>query len=306
MQEIYSIIGPTASGKSALAQKLVNFFLSQNQKIILISLDSKQIYKDLPILSGADLSFWQGLENKISIYNLADKDLTTNWSLGLIISQMQEILTTNHQNQKKIILVGGTLLYHQKILAENTLAKIPPNENIRFVADNMTTQQLQSWLKKINLPVWESLNHSDLHNPRRLVRKIEITIANHLNLDTSFSSSSPRDYQQFWFLTNYQLADLSIKIKQRVERRWQNGALSEVRQIINQYPQLITNAQFLEKMPLGFNEIKNFLLNKVTESETKSQWQLKEIQYAKRQITFLKKLLSSETHLIDQREFFSN
>ncbi len=304
MNNIYSIIGPTASGKSALAQKIVKHLLKKNQKIILVSLDSKQIYQALPILSGADLSLWHDFKNQITIYNLADKSITDEWSLGLLVAQMQEILA-HLTNQQTIILVGGTLLYHQKILHQNNLTQIPPNDNLRLVAENMTLIELQNWLKRISPSTWKKLNHSDNHNPRRLIRKIEIEVAKCLN-PTNYQNNLQLDYQQQFFLTNYEQSDLFNNIRTRVETRWKQGAINEVEQIIQSHPEIINDQCFLEKMPLGFIEIKNYLLKELTTEAAIKQWQIKEIQYAKRQIVFLKKLLADHPHLIDQRKFFSN
>ncbi len=304
MNNIYSIIGPTASGKSALAEKVVKHLLKKKQEVILVSLDSKQIYQALPILSGADLSLWQDLKNRITIYNLADKSITDEWSLGLLVAQMQEILA-HLTNQQTIILVGGTLLYHQKILNQNDLTQIPPNDNLRLVAENMNLIELQNWLKRISPSTWKKLNHSDSHNPRRLIRKIEIEVAKCLH-QTKVQIDNQAYNQQEFFLTNYEQHDLFSKIKDRVQARWAQGAISEVEKIIQSNPKLINEDQFLEKMPLGFIEIKNYLLKEVAAEAAIKQWQIKEIQYAKRQIVFLKKLLANHPHLVDQRKFFSN
>ncbi len=194
-KQLLSVVGPTASGKTDLAIKIIQKWQQEQKKVEVVSLDTRQIYKQLPILSGADLENYQALlstclmpaeitetelikteSEQIRIFNLANRQIDEAWSMGQMLTQLQLILRVAEQNDRRVILVGGTILYHQRVLQANQLVQIPPNDNLRFAAEAMSVAQLQNWLKKIDEPTWLQLNESDRSNQRRLIRKIEIAL----------------------------------------------------------------------------------------------------------------------------------
>lgn len=303
--KIISVVGPTASGKTELAVRIAEHFLAKGVGVDYVSLDARQIYKMMPVLSGAD---GENLPRDLNFrtYNLLDKEVDEEFSLGLLTQMVQEVLLQAEAAERQVILVGGTLLYHQRVLENNDLTQIPPDDNVRFAAENMSVTEIQEWLKRVNEADFAALNESDRQNPRRLVRKLEIAIYQKTHELESRSEPETEKYQHVYVQPTYEMKNLPAKIEQRVTKRWQNGAIDEVKAVIRRDAEVLSSKQWLSRMPLGFAEIARYLSGEIDEEECRRLWALHEWQYAKRQLTFLKKLLLDHAHLVDEREILTD
>ena len=138
--------------------------------------------------------------------------------------------------------------------------------------------------------LFNNLNQSDRNNPRRLIRKIEIAKyekAIKLNKEESFT------YKPFFKNIKIEFIGLRFKKKQdlvsaiekRVEKRLKQGAIKEVKDLLNK--------GYSNKDPgiqtIGYKQIIEYLKGNISKTNAIEQWILKEIQYAKRQYTFMKK-----------------
>lgn len=300
LSRLISVVGPTASGKTAQAAKLAHQELAQGKRVSVISLDARQIYRELPILTGADVEVWQQLQanhQRLRVLYLACFDLPTEWSLGKLLAD----LSKQHWHQDEVvILLGGTLLYHERFLSGNNLTTIPPNDNIRYASENMSVDELGAWLKKINVEKWTSLNDSDRHNPRRLVRHLEISLHQQLYPPTTAEAINPifSTATQEFLIPDFNRNQLEEKIRRRVEERFEGGAIAEVQQVEKKYASQLTDKNFTQHLPLGFSEIQAYLRSELDEQAYQQLWALKEWQYAKRQLTYLKKLSLSHDLVI--------
>ncbi len=302
---VISVVGPTASGKTELAIKIAEKCLHSGIGVDYVSLDARQIYKRLPILSGADVENLPRDEN-FQTYNLLDKEIDEEFSLGLLVNTTQEVLARAEAAGRQVLLVGGTFLYHQRVLEDNDLTQVPPDDNVRFAAENMSVTEIQDWLKKVNETMFFNLNESDRKNPRRLVRKLEIAIFQQIHEGEEKEISATR-WQHVYVQPDYKISDLESKITARVKKRYEKGAIEEVKSVIRRNAEVLSNKAWLSKMPLGFAEIARMLAGEINEEECQKLWSLHEWQYVKRQLTFLKKLLAdNQTNLVDEREFLTD
>ncbi|KKP86283.1 MAG: tRNA dimethylallyltransferase [Candidatus Roizmanbacteria bacterium GW2011_GWA2_35_8] len=196
---------------------------------------------------------------------------------------------------KTPILVGGTYFYLKHFLYGFNVSPVPANPGLREKLNNKSVVKLQDTLKRIDLKSFESMNNSDKNNPRRLIRKIEIATSNQQPVTTIHE---PRTYFFQSAISNQQLAikqfiglkykrkeNLVAAIKQRVEKRLKQGALDEVRSLLKKGykasdPGLTT---------IGYQELIQYLEGKLTEDKAIETWVNHEVQYAKRQLTFMKK-----------------
>lgn len=173
------IIGPTSSGKTALAIELCKRFNGE-----IISADSRQIYKHfdvgtgkLPVNSSGvsverNSGFWKIDGVKIHMYDVCDAK-----KLFTVENYMRDVgnLISDIKVEKNTFIVGGTGLYIDNLLGIKKPSPVPPNMKLRNQLENKSLQELQNMLPK---EVLASMNHSDINNPRRLIRKIEISSSN--------------------------------------------------------------------------------------------------------------------------------
>ena len=202
MKQLLIICGPTATGKTALALHLAKKFGGE-----LISADSRQVYRGMDIGTGKDIdqkskiknqneklnpSFTsplikgrRGGVNKKFTVGFRNKDEVPIWLVDIVepdyvfnvgeFKQLAEaVIQDIWQRGKLPIIVGGTGLYVRALLRPWDGIFIPPNASLRQKLDKLTVEELQTELKKNTSEKFESMNHSDRFNPRRLVRAIEV------------------------------------------------------------------------------------------------------------------------------------
>jgi tRNA dimethylallyltransferase len=156
------------------------------------------------------------------------------------------------------------------------------------------------------------MNNSDINNPRRLVRAIEIE-EYYLSLRIpAISNNSPLltgDYLLIGLKISEKL--LAQKINDRVEKRYKQGILEEIQKL------LISgfNFDYPSMSGLGYSEWKNYFISskfKVHSSKKieiinkiKELWKLHERQYVKKQMTFLKKIPNINWFDASKPKFYS-
>ena len=286
-------MGPTATGKTALALKIGQALLDSKKikKIHLLSADSRQVYKELEVLTGADIPnawllekdnkfdypFFTNPKKNICIHGVKIISVNDDWSAAHF-KKLFENLKKNIKNDEKIIIVGGTGFYHRQIETEAETLGIKPNLKLRAELDSKALAELQTILKKIDAQKLASMNNSDINNSRRLIRAIEIA----QNKDTKSSAIKKLNYKKLYLSLSKE--EIVQKIEKRVEARF-DWALSEIKEM--------AKLDFDWNLPAltstGVKYLKQLLNNKLSKKECLELWTIQELQYAKRQITWWKK-----------------
>lgn len=297
MNKVLSIIGTTAVGKTAYALHLAHHLLknaNSMQGIDLISADSRQVYEGIEMISGVDLDenwsskntkkgqkYWQHNTSNIRIFGVSFLKPTEDWSVSHFQRLAQGVIHDAHLENSLPIIVGGTGLYVTHLANSELVGQPPPSMEIREKAEILSVLELQDWLKKLDSEKLASLNVSDAHNPRRLVRAIEIA-------SQSLTSKVSQEHFDFQTKTIGLQTDFEIieaKIKARVAARLANGAMREVEELIARYPN--------QKLPIfsatGVRPLMALVAEQVNQEECLELWFRQERQYAKRQLTWWKK-----------------
>jgi tRNA dimethylallyltransferase len=286
------VTGQTATGKTKLALKLAK---ENNGEIV--NFDSRQIYKDLDIITGKDIKsnsqfktlqsidgfdigYYQINQIKIWLYDIATPN--QSFSSFQYTKLAEKVVTTIKNKGKTPILVGGSYFYLKHFLYGFDI-QVPPNPKLRKELNNKTVAQLQQMLQKISPAIFSKLNQSDRANPHRLIRKIEISLSNKSNKTyKTYKTNMIYPIIGLRFADRQQLIN---DIRSRVEQRIKKGAFKEVEFLLKKGyqpsdPGLNT---------IGYKQLINYLLGKISKEEAINQWITAEIQYAKRQYTFMKK-----------------
>ena len=266
------ITGQTATGKTKLALELAEKYNGE-----LINFDSRQIYKYLDIITGKDIP-----KNKIWLYDVVKPD--QYFSSFDFVKQVTPIIEDVKSRGKTPILVGGTYLYLKHFLYGIDDVNGPPNFRLREKLNSKSVDYLQKYLISLDPKIFDNLNHSDQFNPRRLIRKIEIAKSpiKTVLIKTVFNKSVP---EIFIGLKYKDKSKLRQTIEKRVEERLKNGAIEEVNKLLKM--------GYSENDPglktIGYQQIIKYLNKELTKEKAVEDWINKEVQYAKRQLTFMKK-----------------
>ncbi len=269
--KIIVIVGPTASGKSALAVEIAKKFNGE-----IISADSRQVYKGLDIGSGKiTVEEMQGIphylldvQNPEEIFTVADFKILATKTIMEIISR-----------DKLPIIVGGTGFYIDTILNNSTLPNVPPNPNLREELDQKTTSELSELLKKLDPDRWSQI---DQKNKQRLIRAIEIaevltTVPKIIVTESLFNPLT--------IGMSILQEELDQKIQSRLIERLDAGMVEEVKHL----HKAGLSYDRLESFGLEYKYIAYFLQDKTSLEATVSKLYTAIRQYSKRQMTWWKR-----------------
>lgn len=271
--KIIIILGPTASGKSELAVRLARQLAGE-----IISADSRQVYKGLDIGTGKiTKKEMEGIPHHCIGYVSPKKIYTVIDFKKCAEKAIKDIL-----NRGKIpIICGGTGFYISAITGDVNIPEIKPDWKLRKQLEKKTAEQLFKMLEKRDP---KRAKNIDKHNPRRLIRAIEI--AKNLGKITRVSSQYPVASSQYIFIgIKLPEKELKKRIEKRVKKMIKDGLVKEVRKLRK------SGLPWKRIYELGF-EYKYpalFLQGKMSKQEMLEQMILENQHYAKRQMTWFKR-----------------
>ena len=290
---VINLMGPTASGKTALACELYD-----QGNFELISVDSALVYQDMDIGTAKPTKEEQekyphyliDLINPLEVYSAAQfvEDAT------ILIDQI-------HARGKTPILVGGTMLYFKALL--EGLADNLPNANAEVRAEIEQQALAQGWeavyttLCQVDPVAGEKFKVSD---KQRIIRALEVYRLTGRPI-TTLQAEQPKNLPYRYSFHNHALLPDRVQLHQRIEERlnkmWEIGFLNEVELLIKKYD---LNENLPSMRAVGYRQVLDYL-NKSDSSHTKQQ-EMKDKalfatrQLAKRQYTWLRSL--QELHQI--------
>ncbi len=275
-QNILVICGPTASGKTSLALKIAGLLPRCN----LLSVDSRQIYQDLDLITGKDIP--ADLSPNIKLYGLNLVSPNQIFNVSDFRKYSQKVIADSLAQKIPLIIVGGTGLYLQAITSNLLTVHIPPNSVLRNELEKLDLQALKKRLRELNPVKFDSLNNSDVNNPRRLIRAIEIASSSQ-SPSANFTEIPTHSFA--WIGLSQDKALQKEYIQKRVLDRLEEGAIQEVQSLLKNYQ----NRKLPIFSSLGVKQILEFLDQKITKEELVNLWTLAENAYARRQMVWFKK-----------------
>ncbi len=291
-------MGTTAVGKTDFALAVAHEVLAQNptyQGVDLISADSRQVYRGLETISGADLPtdfarvesdqdsqltypYYQKGQMRLHGISLIEPD--QDWSVAHLHRLFWEVVPMALKDKRLVLVVGGTGLYHEQLMNFDPALQVGPNQRVRTKAEQMTVRALQDWAHQVNAERFKEMNRSDRYNPRRLVRVIEIGLAE----PTQETAPTAADQlEQVYLGLADDLTSIERRIQERVKRRLAEGALAEVEALIDQTDQTLA-AQLPALTTLGVESLASYLSGKIDRETALERWVLHEVQYARKQL----------------------
>ena len=297
--KIIVICGPTSSGKSDAAIRLAKKLNGE-----IISADSRQIYRGMNIGTGKvtgsaepfipdlirDPEMLKQVQHDIFIsegvlHHLIDiVDPMEDFNVSHFKRTATEAIEAILSRGKLPIICGGTGFWISALTENMTLPEVEPNEELRNKLHNKSTEELFTILTELDP---ERAKTIDLNNNVRLIRAIEIatTLGKVPKLQVKGEKLQVKKYDFLKIGINVPREILNEKIKKRLEQRFDEGMIEEVK---NLHKQGIT-WEWMEKIGLEYRWITRYLQNKISLEEMKEKLYFDIIHYAKRQMTWLKR-----------------
>jgi len=277
------ILGPTASGKTKLACQLAKELGGE-----IISTDSRQVYKHLDIGTGKDLNEYV-IEGKQIPYHLIDiVEPNEQYYLHQFINDLEKCFLEITSRNKVPIICGGTGLYLDVFHKDFSFTQIGENSEIRNQLETLTKEELIEKLNAYPKNLWQ---HVDLNSKKRIIRGIEIC-ESRLNPNgykpptASLKLNTQKLYHPIYFGINIPLEERKQKITSRLQQRINNGLIQEVEMLLKQS----LSHERLQKFGLEYKFVSKYLLNEITRDQLFLQLQTAIFQFAKRQMTWFRKM----------------
>ena len=269
--KIIAIVGPTASGKSALAIEMARHLNGE-----IISADSRQVYRGMDIGTGKITKN----ERKIVRHYMID---VINPNQQFTVSIFKELAEKNiidiAKRGKTPIICGGTGLYIDALLYNMNFPNVPPNKKLRAKLEKQSVEQLFKQLCKLDP---ERADNIDAHNKRRLIRALEIIDATGRPVPINKMSTK---YDILWYGITWPKNALNRRIKQRLDKRFNKGMVDEVRRLKRSG----VTWKRLYDFGLEYRWISLYLQNRITLQKMKDNLYHEIVQYSKRQMTWFKR-----------------
>lgn len=277
-KKLLVILGPTASGKSDLAIEMAKKFNGE-----IISADSRQVYKGMDLGTGKverDKNFKEFYSEGVRHYLLDIVEPQQYFSVyqyqKLALKAINEIL----KKKKLPILCGGTGLYISAVIENWKFLKIKPNFELRKKLEKLSLEELFEKLKKIDP---QRATTIDPKNKRRIIRALEIALTKG---KVPPLEKKPLKIDILILGIQKEKEELKKLIKTRLEKRINLGMIEEVKNLKEKG----VSSQRLEEFGLEYRWVNRYLEGKITLEEMKKRLYNEIVKYAKRQMTWFKKM----------------
>ncbi len=275
--KIIVICGATATGKTSLAVKVAKMLNSE-----VISADSMNVYKGLDIGTAKPTQIeMQGVKHHL-IDVVSPKE---SFSVGDYRELAMPIINRLHSQNKIPVVCGGTGFYINSLLFEISYGKICENTAVREKYKALALEFGNEYVYNVLLEK-DPLSAKKLHfnDVKRVIRALEIYESGVKKSDIQDSFSPLFDYKAY--AINFDRKILYNRIDTRVDSMIQSGLIKEVSSLKDDGITLENQCM----QGIGYKEIYAYLNGECSLDDAINQLKLNSRHYAKRQITFFKKL----------------
>ena len=271
------VLGPTASGKTALA---VNLACRLNGEIL--SADSRQVYRGMDLGSGKDLNEYtlsapDGTTVSVPYHLIDVADAGEEYNLFRYQQAFDDAYADICARRKTPVLCGGSGLYLAAALGRKRFREVPFNAPLRQELQTRSDAELASLLASYG-PLH---NHTDTETRERCLRAIEIA---------EFERQNPAPEriipEPVVFGIRFEPEMLRQRIKKRLEERLQQGMIEEVSALLHQG----LRPEQLTYYGLEYKYLTLYITGQMERERMESELYFSICQFAKRQRTWFRKM----------------
>ena len=273
MNKVIAIVGPTASGKTKLAIEM-----AKNLGTEIISADSRLVYKGFDIGTAKPTKEEQQMV-KHHMIDVVEPEY--DFSVADFADEARKIISNLHAHSKVPIVAGGTGLYFRILLENYDMPRIEANPQLRADLEKLSNEELFAMLKEV-----DSISAEKIHqnNRVRVIRALEVSLL----AGTPFSSIKGiknNEYEVEWVFPKLESREaLYDRINKRVDAMISEGLIEETKDLLVKHGKIknLVNT-------IGYQEIIEFLDNKISLEEAVEKIKQNTRRYAKRQLTWFRR-----------------
>ena len=278
---VICVVGPTATGKTKMGVALAKRFGGE-----VVSVDSMQIYRGMTIGTAAPTA--EEMDG-VRHHMVAIADPAESWSVARFTEQADLCIGDILRRGKCPVLVGGTGLYLDSILSGRTFAPGHSGGEIRkSLQAELAREGIESLYRQLREIDPETAARLPIRDEKRILRALEVyrETGETLTAHDERTRLRPPKYRACTIgLTFRDRADLYARIDRRVDTMVERGLLREVEALLQTgLPETATALQ-----AIGYKQFLSVYRGDTPVSEAVAEVKLRSRQYAKRQLTWLRR-----------------
>ena len=272
---LISIVGPTGIGKTSLSLKLASYFEAD-----IISADSRQFYKEIPIGTAAPTATELNVAKHHFIHHKSIKD---SYSVGTFEKDANAQIEQSHLLNQVVIMVGGSGLYVDAVIKGfDDFPDVNPEirTELNQELDTHGIEALQKELKELDPESYDSIA---LKNPHRLIRALEICRGTKQPYSSFLNKKKTK--KSFKTISIGIKAERSLiyeRINNRVDQMIESGLLEEVKAVFEHRTLNALNT-------VGYKELFHYFDGEWSLDFAISEIKKNSRRFAKRQLTWFQK-----------------
>ena len=294
MPKLVVILGPTGVGKTEKSLEL-----AEQWGCPIVSADSRQIYRDLPIGTAAPSAEEQA---RVKHYFIGTKDLHETYNAGQYARDCNTLLAELFQKHERVLMVGGSMMYIDAVCKGlDDIPDIPAElrEQVRNQYQEKGLEWLQTEVQRLDPIYWQEV---DKQNPQRLMHCIEVTLASgqpYSNFRKGGRTAQERGFDVEYIMIERPREELYERINLRVHKMIEQGLLSEAQRAFDKLG-LLNNPLDESTIPnsvntVGYKELLKYFRGEWTLERAIEMIQQNSRHYAKRQMTWWRRTMNNNT-----------
>ena len=295
MPKLVVILGPTGVGKTEKSLEL-----AEQWGCPIVSADSRQIYRDLPIGTAAPSAEEQA---RVKHYFIGTKDLHETYNAGQYARDCNTLLAELFQKHDRVLMVGGSMMYIDAVCKGlDDIPDIPAElrEQVRNQYQEKGLEWLQTEVQRLDPVYWQEV---DKQNPQRLMHCIEVTLASgqpYSNFRKGGRSAQERGFDVEYIMIERPREELYERINLRVHKMIEQGLLSEAQRAFDKLGLLNNEPLDESTIPnsvntVGYKELLKYFRGEWTLERAIEMIQQNSRHYAKRQMTWWRRTMNNNT-----------
>ncbi|WP_282015855.1 tRNA (adenosine(37)-N6)-dimethylallyltransferase MiaA [Marinifilum flexuosum] len=275
------VLGATATGKTSLAVNLAKDFNGE-----IISADSRQIYRGMDLGTGKDIEEYvvDGVEIPYHLIDIADAGYKYN-----VFEFQQDFVKAfeDISSRKRLpVVCGGTGMYLEAVLKGYKLIAVPKDQSFRDELESKSLEELEVILRSYK----DLHNNSDLETKKRAIRAIEIEryYAANPQIDMEYPEMNP-----LLVGIKFDRESRRDRISLRLKERLKSGMVEEVEGLLKSG----VSAEDLIYYGLEYKFLTQYVTGQITYDEMFSGLEIAIHQFAKRQMTWFRKMERSGSNI---------
>ena len=272
--QLITILGPTATGKTALAAEVAYRLGGE-----VISADSRQVFRGMDLGTGKDLADYDIHGTHIPYHLIDICDPHEEYSAYRFVNDFTAAFNDIVARGRQPILCGGTGLYLDAVVRGYQLSDAPVDLEYRATLEKYSDEELTERLASYG-PLH---NHTDTETRERLVRALEIQ---------EYAAAHPDDYARLpemrhkVFGIRLERQEIIDRIGRRLRQRLDEGMTDEVQRLLDEG----VPAARLMRFGLEYRHVTRYLQGECTEEELFRDLFTDIRRFAKRQMTWFRRM----------------